>query len=121
MAGISGLQERNLCGVRPHYLLSLIVTTRAIGCPTHGGWYSSERRAVPRAFRDALIFILASHEPNSLWPRCASNVCSGSLRALVSQSLHSLFERKLLVSHFKIPIRPLIRDDQSIHYKTAER
>src|SRR5436190_18088572 len=107
MAGTSGLQERNLCGIRPHYLFSLIVSTRAIGCSTHGGGYSSERRAVPRAFRDAFIFILTSHEPNSLWPRCASNVCSRSLRALVSPSLHSLFERKLLVSYFKITIRPL--------------
>src|SRR4051812_23742504 len=121
MAGTLSLRERNLCGVRPHYLFSLIVSTRAIGCPTHGGGYTSERRAVPRAFRDALIFILASHEPNSLWPRCASNVCSGSPRALVSQSLHSLFERKLLVSHFKILIRPLVRDDLSIHHKTAGR
>src|SRR5436190_8411822 len=106
MAGTSGLQERNLCGVRPHYLFSLIVSTRAIGCLTHGGGYSSERRAVPQAFRDAFIFILASHEPNSLWSRCASNVCSGSLQTLVYLNLHSLLERKLLVSHLKISIKP---------------
>src|SRR5204862_2074425 len=96
---------------RSHYLFSLIVSTRAIGVPDSWWGYSFERRAVPRAFRDALIFILISHEPNSLWPRCASNVCSGSFRALVSPSLHSRLERKLLVSHFKIPIRPLVRDD----------
>src|SRR3954468_19638539 len=100
MAGTSGLHGRNLCEVRPYYLFSLIVSTRAIGCPTHGGGYSSERRAVPRAVRDTLIFILASHEPNLLWPRCASNVSFGSFRALVSPSLHSSLERKLLVSHF---------------------
>src|SRR4051812_8790775 len=94
---------------RSHYLFSLIVSTSAIGVPD--SWYSSERRAVPQAFRDALIFILASHEPNSLWPRCASNVCSGSFRALVSLSLHLHLERKLLMSHFKIPIRPLVRDN----------
>src|SRR3954466_9575757 len=97
MAGTSSLRECNLCGVPPHYFFSLIVSTHAIGCPTHGGGYSSERRAVPRALRDALIFILASHEPNSLWPHCASNVCSESLRALVSLNLHSLLERKLFV------------------------
>src|SRR5436190_21815524 len=112
MAGTSGLQGRNLCEVSISFISSPRLSLPVLlGCPTHGGGYSSERRAVPRAFRDALIFILASHEPNSLWPCCASNVCSVSLRALISPSLHSLFDRKLLVSHFKIPIRPLVRDD----------
>src|SRR3954465_798646 len=110
MAGTSGLQGGNLWGV-PRLLFLLPYCLRPWWCPIHGGGYSSERQAVPRAFRDALIFILASHEPSSLWPRCASSGCSGLFRALVSPSLHSRLERKLLVSPLKIPIRPLVRDD----------
>src|SRR5436190_16225645 len=112
MAGTSGLQGRNLCEVS----ISLSLLHDCLhpcywGARLMVGGYSFERRAVPRAFKDALILILALHEPNSLWPRCASNVCFGSFRALVSSSLHSRLERKLLVSHFKIPIRPLVKDD----------
>src|SRR3954463_4660996 len=110
MEGTSGLQGCNLCEV-PISLFLLPDCLHPLGCPTHGGGYSSERQAVPRAFRDAFIFILASHEPSFLWPRCASIGCFGIFWALVSPSLHSSLERKLLVNSFKIPIRPLVRDD----------
>src|SRR4051812_42510361 len=112
MAGTSGLQGRNLCEVP----ISLSLLPDCLH-PCYwgarlmvGGTRLSDGRCLEPSGMHLYLF-LASHEPNSLWPRCASNVCSGALRAPVSPSLHSLFERKLLVSHFKIPMRPLVRDD----------
>src|SRR3954462_15800826 len=86
------------------YLFSLVDSTLRGARLAVGGTCLIEQ-AVPRDIRDTLIFILALHEPNLLRPRCASTACSGSFRALVSPSLHSSLERKLLVSHFLDPFK----------------
>ena len=97
--GTSGLRRRNLCEVSISFIYSPWWTP-PLGVP-------DSRWGVPaRSYRPhletsgTLIFILALHEPNLLRPRCASTACSGSFRALVSPSLHSSLESKLLVSHF---------------------
>ena len=102
--GTSGLRRRNLCEVSISFIYSPWWTP-PLGVP-------DSRWGVPaRSYRPhletsgTLIFILALHEPNLLRPRCASTVCSGSFRALVSPRLHSSLENKLLVSHFLDPFK----------------
>ena len=113
MADTSGLQERKLVRGWPHYLFSLIVSTRITECPTHGGvlvrW-----RPVPRAFRDAFIFFFglawAKLYMASLCLKCVLLITPGPC---FSKFVITLW-KKLLESHVKIPTRPLVRDDWSI-------
>src|SRR3954467_12623674 len=111
MAGTSGLQGRNLCEVS----ISLSLLPDCL----HPCYWGARLMVGGTRLSDGRCLEPSGMHLYSFWPRMSQTLyglvlpqmcapdCSGPLFLQVCNH----FLKKLLVSHFKIPIRPLVRDD----------